>query len=97
MARRNIDCYLCEERAMEQDSLVLTNIIVNCKRCKRYELTFKTLRIYFETGILNDDHKKQLSRYIQDNYDPKTKEPILLDINKIKEITDVESVNKRYK
>lgn len=97
MSKRNVDCFLCEEKAIEQDSPVLTNIIVNCNRCKRYELTDEAVRFYFKAGILNDKHKTQLAKYVQENYDPETDEPILLNTDRIKEITGVESVHIQYK
>lgn len=100
--KRKINCYICREKAEEQDTPDTSrNIEVECPECTKYIVTDMTIRFLFERedkkDLFEDRHREKLSQFVQKRYDREKDIPVFLDTKTIEAVTGVRSEDIRYR
>lgn len=108
---KEIKCYLCGKDAVQYLSSDRSrDKVIECDKCGEYKLTSgvfnylidEVIGLYYrhsETGEkipFSQEQKDNLSKYVQKNYDSEKREPVKIDMKRIKEETGKESAHLRY-
>jgi hypothetical protein len=93
-------CLLCDTRDDVKIIDYCGLVGFNCPKCGRYKVNPLARQYFFDTGLLNKEHKKMLIEYIRQRQPPEDQSGdegvVVLTPELIKEVTGVESRSERH-
>ena len=99
MEKRKIKYYFCGNEVIQEEGYDTSRKVrVNCSpKCGKYELTGGSIKFYFKRDngkeLLNQDDRKKLSAYVQENYDSVENKPVLINTTIIEDVTGKKSIH----
>ncbi len=110
MEEKTINCYFCGKKAIQiVESVNARNVRIRCEHCEVYELSDYVLQFHYDENLncvcysdeytgeekeLPQDIKDKLSEYVRSNFNTDTGDPVLITMNKFRDITGKSSVHR---
>ncbi len=110
MEEKTINCYFCGDEATQTEGYDNTrNVRIECERCKVYGLSDYILQFHYDENLscvcysdeytgevkeLPQDIKDKLSEYVRSNFNTDTGDPVLITMNKFRDITGKSAVHR---